>query len=59
MPAGVIQKLRVQEEGVGFRESQRSFKRWLNKRIYKKEMKFWAVLGSRDCRVKKTPNCHK
>jgi hypothetical protein len=31
----------------------------LDKRIYKTEMKFWAVLGSRGCREKKTPNCHK
>jgi hypothetical protein len=22
------------------------------------EMKFWAGLGSRGCREKKTPNCH-
>ena len=26
----------------------------MDKRIYKKEMKFWAVLGSRGCREKKT-----
>ena len=25
---------------------QRSYTRWLHKRLYKKEMKFWAVLGS-------------
>ena len=31
---------------------QRSYKRWLNKRIYKMEMKFWAVLGSHSCRGK-------
>jgi hypothetical protein len=35
---------------------QRSYQRWLDKRIYKTEMKFWAVLGSRGCREK---NCHK
>ena len=33
---------------------QRSYTRWLYKRIYKTEMKFWAVLGSRGCREKKT-----
>jgi hypothetical protein len=27
----------------------------LDKIIYKMEMKFWAVLGSRGCREKKTP----
>ena len=26
---------------------QRSYTRWLYKRVYKTEMKFWAVLGSR------------
>ena len=31
---------------------QRSYQRWLNKIIYKTEMKFWAVCGSRDCREK-------
>ena len=36
--------------------NQRSYQRWLNKRIYK--MKFWAVLGCLDRREKKTPNCH-
>jgi hypothetical protein len=34
---------------------QRSYTRWLYKRIYKTEMKFWAVLGSRGCREKKLP----
>ena len=38
---------------------QRSYMRWLYKRIHKTEMKFWAVLGSRGCSEKKTPNCHK
>ena len=34
--------------------------RWLNKIIYKTEMKFWAVLGRQGgCREKKTPDCHK
>ena len=32
---------------------QRSYQRWLDKRIYKTEMKFWAVLGSQGCREKK------
>jgi hypothetical protein len=31
---------------------QRSYQRWLDKRIYKTEMKFWAVLGSRGYREK-------
>jgi hypothetical protein len=31
----------------------------MDKRIYKTEMKFWAVLGSRGCREKKPLNCHK
>ena len=31
----------------------------LDKRIYKTEMKFWAILGSRGCREKKPSNCHK
>ena len=31
---------------------QRPYQRWLDKRIYKKEMKFWAVLGSQGCREK-------
>ena len=35
--------------------NQRSYTRWLYKRIYKTEMKFWAVLGSRGCREKKIP----
>ena len=39
--------------------TQRPYTRWLYKIIYKTEMKFWAVLGSRGCREKKTPNCHK
>ena len=38
---------------------QRSYQRWLDKSIYKTEMKFWAVLGNQGCREKKTPNCHK
>ena len=42
-----------------FLGNQRSYTRWLYKRIYKTEMKFWAVLGSRGCREKKPPNCHK
>ena len=29
---------------------QRSYQRWLDKIIYKTEMKFWAVLGSQGCR---------
>ena len=38
---------------------QRSYQRWLEMvRVYKTEMKFWSVLGSRGCR-EKTPNCHK
>jgi hypothetical protein len=39
--------------------NQRFHQRWLDKRIYKTEMKFWAVLGSQGCREKKPPNCHK
>jgi hypothetical protein len=31
---------------------QRSYQRWLDKRIYRTEMKFLAVLGSRGCREK-------
>jgi hypothetical protein len=38
------------------KKSQRSYQRWLDKIIYKTEMKFWAVLGSRGCREKKLPN---
>ena len=38
---------------------QRSYQRWLEKTIYKMEMKFWAVLGRRGCREKNPPNCHK
>jgi len=30
----------------------RSYVRWLYKRIYKMELKFWAVLGSQSCREK-------
>ena len=37
----------------------RLYTRWLDRRIYKTEMKFWAVLGRRGCREKKPPNCHK
>ena len=33
--------------------TQRSYTRWLYKIIYRTEMKFWAVLGSRGCREKK------
>ena len=33
--------------------NQRSYQRWLDKRIYKTVMKFWAVLGSRGCRENK------
>ena len=40
-------------------QNQRSYTRWLYKRIYKPEMKFWAVLGCWGCREKKTPNCHR
>jgi len=29
------------------------------RKIYKTGMNFWAVLGRRGCREKKTPNCHK
>ena len=36
---------------------QRSYQRWLDRRIYKTEKKFWAVLGSWGCK-EKTPNCH-
>jgi hypothetical protein len=39
--------------------SQRSYTRWLYKRIYKTEMKFWAVLGRSGLQRKKTLNCHK
>ena len=34
---------------------QRSYQRWLDKRILKTEMKFWAVLGSWVCREKNLP----
>ena len=30
----------------------RFYNRWLDRRIYKTEMKFWAVLGRRGCREK-------
>ena len=29
--------------------------RWLDRRIYKTELKFWADLGRRGCREKKLP----
>ena len=32
--------------------------RWLYRKIYKREMEFWAVLGRRGCRQQKL-NCHK
>ena len=32
--------------------TQRSYQRWLDKIIYKTEMKFWAVLGNLGCREK-------
>ena len=35
--------------------TQRFYQRWLDKRIYKTEMKFGAVLGSWGCREKKLP----
>ena len=38
---------------------QRSYQRWLDKRICKTKMKFWAVLGSRAAEKKTPPNCHK
>ena len=31
---------------------QRSYQRWLDKKIYKPEMKFWAVLSSQGCKEK-------
>ena len=34
---------------------QRSYTRWMDRKIYKIEMKFWAVLGSRGCSEKKLP----
>ena len=37
--------------------TQKSYQRWLDKLIYKTEIKFWAVLGSQGYREKKTPNC--
>ena len=47
------------EKKMSFFESlpsnQRSYTRWLYKVIYRMEMKFWAVLGSRGCREKKLP----
>ena len=33
--------------------NHRFYNRWLDRRIYKMEMKFWAVLGKRGCREKK------
>jgi hypothetical protein len=33
--------------------------RSLDSRIYKTDIQFWAVLGSRGCRERKKPNCHK
>ena len=39
----------------GFADSQRSYQRWLDKRIYKTKMKFWAFLDSRGCIEKKLP----
>jgi hypothetical protein len=33
--------------------------RWLYKRIYKTEMKFWAFRAVRAAEKKKTFNCHK
>ena len=35
-------------------QRQRSYTRWLHKRIYKTEIKFWAVLDCQGCREKKT-----
>ena len=37
------------------RLNQKPKQRQLDKGIYKTEMKFWAVLGSRGCREKKIP----
>ena len=37
------------------RFGQRSYQSLLDKRIYKTEMKFWAVLGSWGCRKKNSP----
>ena len=34
---------------------QRSYQRWLDKRSYEKEMKFWAVLGHLGLQRKKAP----
>ena len=36
-------------------QNQISYTRWLYKRIYKTEMKFWVVLGSQGCREKNLP----
>ena len=42
------------------KRNHRSYQRWLDKIVYKTEMKFWAVLGRQDCEEKKKiPNCHK
>ena len=46
-------KIRVMQVLTAHSEMQRSYTRWLHKIIYKTEMKFWAVLGSRCCREKK------
>ena len=35
--------------------NHRLYTRWLDRRIYKTEMKFWAVLGRRGCREKNLP----
>ena len=42
------------DKALRYTSTQRSYQRWLDRRIYKTEMKFWAVLGSRGCREKKT-----
>ena len=38
---------------------QNSCHRSIVTRIYKTNYQFWAILGSRGCRQKKNPNCHK
>ena len=35
-------------------EKQRSYTRWMDRKIYKTEMKFWAVLGQSGLQRKKT-----
>jgi hypothetical protein len=45
-------KRRASDKDLPVLSSQRSYQRWLDKRIYKTEMKFWAVLSSRGCREK-------